>query len=136
MQLKRDTEYALRIMLCIAEELQNSDRQKGFPSTLVLEKTAVPLVSFYRICRSLEANGLICNGIKEDGVKWIYPGKDFWSQNILSIGEAIEGTMMLFAVFDKNSYFTQAYGEKLKDVQNSLNEVLSKTTISELINEY
>ena len=133
MQLKRDTEYALRIMICIAEDIKNNGGQEGIRCTKVLAETGIPLVGFYRICRQLEENGLVRNEIKANGEKWMYPGDGFWDQSILSIGEAMEGTMKLFAVFDKNSYLSQQYGKKLNETQTSLNKILIKTTMKELV---
>jgi len=133
MQLKRDTEYAMRIMVYIAEHLKQSGKRTGTPSSTVIANTGIPMVTFNRICSRLEDNGMIRKEISKDGEKWLYPGNGFWKQSILSIGEAVEGNMKIFVIFDKKSYLSQSYGEKLQEIQNSLDQILSETTLASIV---
>jgi len=133
MQLKRDTEYAMRIMVYIAEHLKQSGKRTGTPSSTVIANTGIPMVTFNRICSRLEDTGMIRKEISKDGEKWLYPGNGFWEQSILSIGEAVEGNMKIFVIFDKKSYLSQSYGEKLQEIQNSLDQILSETTLASIV---
>lgn len=135
MQLKRDTEYALRIMVHMAEHLKGNGKQTGIPSTNVIANTGIPIVTFNRICGCLEDNGMIRKEIDENGEKWLYPGHRFWEQSILSIGEAVEGNMKIFVIFDKNFNLSQSYGKKLQETQNSLDHILSQTTLESIITD-
>ena len=133
MQLKRDTEYAMRIMVYIAEHLKQSGKRTGTPSSTVIANTGIPMVTSNRICSRLEDTGMIRKEISKDGEKWLYPGNGFWEQSILSIGEAVEGNMKIFVIFDKNSSLSQSYGKKLQETQNSLDYILSKTTLESIV---
>jgi len=133
MQLKRDTEYALRIMTCIAEHLKKDGPQAGVSPHEVITDTGIPVVTFYRICRYLEEQQIILKRASIDGRKRLYPGKDFWQHSILSIGRAVEGNMELFILFDKSTPFAKTYGEKLQETQADLNQLLSKTTLKDMI---
>ena len=135
MQLKRDTEYAMRIMVYIAEYLKENGKRGGVPSSNVIANTGIPIFSFNRICERLEENGLIRKATIKEGEKWLYPGNGFWEQSILSIGEAVEGNMKIFLIFDKNSYFSQAYGKKLQETQKSLDHILSNTTLESIVSD-
>ena len=133
MQLKRDTEYAMRIMVYIAEHLKQKGKRTGTPSSNVIANTGIPIVTFNRICGRLEDSGMIRKEVGEDGEKWLYPGNGFWEQSILSIGEAVEGNMKILVIFDKNSSLSQSYGKKLQETQNSLDYILSKTTLESIV---
>ena len=133
MQLKRDTDYALRIMICIAEGLKISGKQEGVALSSVVASTGIPIVTFNRVCGRLEEKGLIRKEVSKEGEKWLYPCNDFWGQSLLSIGEAAEGNMEIFAVFDRNSYIAQTYGEKLKKTQKNLDKVFSEATMAALV---
>ena len=133
MQLKRDTEYAMRIMVYIAESLKKNENRTGAPSSDVIANTGIPMITFNRICGRLADNGMIRKDIGDDGEKWLYPGDRFWEESILSIGEAVEGNMKIFAIFDKNSYLLQSYGKKLLETQSSLDQILSGITLASLV---
>ena len=127
MQLKRDTEYALRIMVYMAEYLKSHASQKGISSSNVISKTGIPLVSFNRICERLGDKGIIVRKNYNEGEKMLYPGKFFWEQSIFSLGECMEGNMDIFAVFDKNTFLTHTYGKELMNIQKEVKDVLMDT---------
>ena len=136
MQLKRDTEYAMRIMICIAEDRRKNGKKSGVPVSNVISSTGIPKVTFDRICGNLEEKGMIRKEITGEGEKYMYPGKGFWKQSVLSIGEAIEGNMEMFAVFDRSSCVIQKYGDKLKETQEKLNHVLSEITMESIVENH
>ena len=41
--------------------------------------------------------------------------------------------MKIFVIFDKNSSLSQSYGKKLQETQNSLDYILSKTTLESIV---
>jgi len=134
MQLKRDTEYAMRIMIYIAELQKENGQQAGVPSSNMIAKAGIPIVSFNRISDRLEEKGLIRKEASVEGESWLYPGSGFWKQSILSIGEAVEGNMKIFDVFDRNSYISQTYGKVLLETQRDLEQILSEKTLESILN--
>ncbi len=132
MQLKRDTEYALRIMISLAEYLKEEGGSSGISSAELISGAGIPKISFNRICKSLEEKGLILKKTDSEGNVWVCPGRDFWDQSIFSIGMAVEGNMDIFAVFDRRSEFMKKYGEKLKETQKNLTLVLSEETLKNM----
>lgn len=51
MQLKRDTDYALRILLCVAKE--NSQNGEGMTAIELSKSVSVPAAITARLCRKL-----------------------------------------------------------------------------------
>ena len=134
MHLKRDTEYALRIMVFIAEYLkENRDRSGGIPCSFIIAGTGTPVIAFKRVIGLLEENALIIMNGRNKKIKEVFPGRDFWKQSIFSIADAVEGNMEIFALFDRNSYLTHAYYETLKTTQDKLTRALSDITLAEMV---
>ena len=95
--------------------------------------TGIPKPAFNRICSTLEEKGMLYTAIGAKGERLLYPGVDFWQQSILSIGEAVEGNMKVFILFDKNAGPTRYYAESLTKIQNNLEDVLSDATLESML---
>ena len=76
---------------------------------------------------------MLYTAIGTKGERLLYPGIDFWQQSILSIGEAVEGNMKVFILFDKNAGPTRYYAESLTKIQNNLEDVLSDATLESML---
>ena len=133
MHLKRDTDYALRILLYIAEYLRKNRGSSGVISSEIVSKTGVPMVSYSRISEILEMNEVIQKITNNEGEIRIYPGRRFWEQNLKSIAEMVERNIDIFLLFDWNYYHLLSYGHQLNQVQRVLDKALHEVTISSLI---
>lgn len=133
MQLKKDTDYAWRIMICTAKHIQKDNYNKGVLMADIVADTGIPKPAFNRICSTLEEKGMLYTAIGAKGERLLYPGVDFWQQSILSIGEAVEGNMKVFVLFDKNAGPTRYYAESLTKIQNNLEDVLSDATLESML---
>ena len=84
MQLKKDTDYAWRIMICTAKHIQKDNYNKGVLMADIVADTGIPKPAFNRICSTLEEKGMLYTAIGAKGERLLYPGVDFWQQSILS----------------------------------------------------
>ncbi len=133
MQLKRDTDYALRIMICTAKHIQKNNIDKGVLMADIATDTGIPKLAFNRICSRLEEKGMLYTATGAKGEKLLYPGVDFWQQSILTIGEAVEGNMKVFILFDKNASPAPYYKESLTKAQKNLEDALSDATLESML---
>lgn len=135
MQLKRDTDYALRILMCAAEQKKN---KKSFSGGLTIQeisaRTGMPRVSVDRICRCLEKSKLI---VKATGVRGenVYFADDRTPElSLLEIIEAVEKETQLFAVFDKKSDMYRMHEAFFREVQLEIEKTLSEATVEKITN--
>ncbi len=97
MQLKRDTDYALRLWLCIFKSKSEM--------TLVelCKATAVPKTIALRLCqRLLEANLLSVTGDGDTGSSY-FISPSAANMTLFDLIQAVEGSCKLFAVFDQTN---------------------------------
>ncbi len=134
MQLKRDTDYALRILTCAAERKKN---KRTFSGGLTLQDlsmyTGMPRVSVDRICRCLEKKKLLikATGVKNETVYFATERSDELS--LLDIIAAVEQETDLFAVFDKKSDMYRTQEEKFSDIQHRMEEYLSQIKVNDFL---
>lgn len=133
MQLKRDTDYALRIMLRMAEHFKETGKQTGILSSYIIAKTGIPVVTFNRIVKRMEEHNLLYKITGPGGITWLYSRKDFWDQSLLSIVKTIEDGTDIFGVFDRNYYTEEIYGRIIMEVQSVLDQAMSEMTIKVLL---
>lgn len=107
MQMKRDTEYALRILYAVAGGPAPKEEPFRGGATLndISALSGVPRIGIDRICGQLEAAGLIQSRSEEGGEVLYAPAPDLMQKSLLDITRATEQGMSLFAVFDKGSDF-------------------------------
>ena len=105
MQLKRDTDYALRIMICTAKHIQKNNQDKGVLKTDIATDTGIPKPAFNRICSRLEEKGMLYTATGAKGEKLLFPGVDFW----------------------------QHYKESLSKAQKNLENILSDATLESML---
>lgn len=126
MQLKRDTEYALRILNAIA---RSSDIRKdppyiGVPLSEIRALSGVPGVAIDRICSKLESAGLIACQKEKSGEKVYTAASDLRQKSLLDVIRTTEQGIPLFAVFDKDSGFFQRNENRLLQLQSSAEKLL------------
>ena len=133
MQLRKDTDFAIRILYCVGQNPSDDKiRNKGKTVTTISRQSGVPRTVAERICRKLEAARLIVN-ISDEGKECRYtPVNDYQGKTVLAVVEAVEGTGEIFAVFGKNTPLYEQYGPKLTMLQMSVERVLQNMTLGTL----
>ena len=135
MQLKRETDYAIRVMICIAEALKDRGEEAGVSASEIIGRTQIPRVSFYRICSYLEESQLIVKKGGKNREVLFYPGELFWEQSLLSVAEAVEGNMRIFVLFGRNTSLLKKYAPVVRTVQNEIDAALSAVTMESIVNQ-
>jgi len=134
MQLKRDTDYALRIILYIGvywpEREQTSE---GFSLSEISSQTSVPRISADRICGYLKDSDILSSVRTGTNELLYHPGKDFYDRSLLDVINAAEDGVQLFAGFDRKSLFYRERDETLRRIQESVDETLSRITIRQFL---
>lgn len=135
MQLKRDTDYAVRILYCLnqTEDTAVSTAAKGLSLSEIAMRTGMPKVVAGRVCESLKDKGVVSLTSDPEAVEKVYcSSKDLLNYSLLDVIEAVEGNCQLFAVFDKRSIGYKNCEEQLQKVQKRTERVLAKATLSSL----
>ncbi|MBR6407848.1 MAG: Rrf2 family transcriptional regulator [Clostridia bacterium] len=135
MQLKRDTDYALRILYCIGKNFSiKGVVHCGLTLPEICMQSGVPKLAANRLCEKLLKKGII-RSRKRRSETIYYPSGQFKNQSLLGIIETTENTAQLFAVFDKKNGLFRRYGEKLETIQDEIEEVLSNATLKFFIRD-
>lgn len=130
MQLTRDSDYAMRIMIGMTECLEEAaDASAGVEHTGLLLRTGIPWVRFNRIVRRLEEHGILREEKTSQGETRIHAGDEFWSQSVRSIAQAVEGNTKVFALFDMRLPLYVKYGGELIGLQEEVDGILEGATI-------
>lgn len=130
MQLKRDTDYALRIILYIVKQ---SEPEKTWLSIYDLSKnTAVPPAIIARLCRSL-AEAKILNVIPstDKTVKFALR-RGAMKKTVLDIIRAVEGHNDLFAVFNRSTELYSICKDYFDETEQQFTDSLDALTIMQL----
>ena len=131
MQLKRDTDYAIRILFVIAESALGKKESQGMELKTICEKAAVPWRIALRLCGALTDAGFIK---KEANKSTAYTSAHNLSEKtLLDIIEAVEGRSNLFAVFDRRTELYARYGHALELMNDVLSSELEKMTIQTIL---
>ena len=137
MQLKRDTDFALRILFCLKQNHDKKDAEGpgGLTLTEIAKRAGVPKLAAGRICDCLQARGMIrLSGGQEHTEKAYFSAEELLTFSLLDIVEAVEGTGQLFAVFSRNSSMYRSCGDQIMKAQQRAEDVLAKTTLDILFN--
>ena len=132
MQLKRDTDYAIRILLVMAEPALSKKELQGLDLKTICEKTSVPRQIAIRLCGLLSDAGFIKKE-ETDGSTTYIPESDLLEKTVLDIIDAVEGQSNLFAVFDRRAEIYTKYGLTLASVNAALSAELNKITLQTIL---
>ena len=132
MQLKRDTDYAIRILLVMAEPALSKKELQGLDLKTICEKTSVPRQIAIRLCGLLSDAGFIKKEETDESTTYI-PESDLLEKTVLDIIDAVEGQSNLFAVFDRRAEIYTKYGFALASVNAALSDELNKITIQTIL---
>jgi len=133
MQLRRDTEYALRILAIIGEKRTDRTSPGGVTLSEISAQSGVPRVGVDRICGYLESAVFIESGKGENGEVLYFPAAGFSDRSLLDVMQITEHGTQLFAVFDKSSSLFVNAGQALQSVQAGVERTLSTLTLADLM---
>lgn len=132
MQLKKDTDYAIRILLVMAEAVQEKKETQGWKIKAISENAVVPRQIALRLCNLLSDAGFIKKE-EADGCTTFIPGSGLLEKTVLDIIDAVEGQSNLFAVFDRRTDIYTKYGLALASVNAALSDELNTITIQVIL---
>lgn len=132
MQLKRDTDYALRILYCLST---NPSYENSFNSGLTISeiarRTNLQKLIVKRLCDLLEPLGFINISVTET-----YPlfsaSEGLGSHSLLDVIEGVEGRTTLFAVFSHDSLLFEQCRKKLQRTEAKFQSSLKRILLSDL----
>lgn len=135
MQIKRDTEYALRILFAMGERCPEKDGpMTGLSINEITMSSGVPRVGVDRLCRRMASAGLITERKGGGGELLFCSSQDMRRATLLDVMKITEDGISLFAVFEKNSPFYRSAGIKLQGLQEETEALLSCLTVGDLLN--
>lgn len=131
MQLKRDTDYALRILLYAAK--QNTTNGLGMTASEFGKNTSVPVTIAARLCRTLtDAEFLNATDSSEGCVRYALR-QSALKKTILNVICAVEDQGDLFAVFDRSTELYAICKDYFNEVDQQFSDSLKSITIAELL---
>lgn len=130
MQFKRDTDYALRILLCLAKQEELGTKLSVYDLS---KETLVPATIASRLCKTMKEAKLVQAEKKSNGTIKYGMGKRMLNKTLYDVVQAIEGNINLFAVFDKRTELYVCCKDVFTDVGRQSVDVLKGITIRDLI---
>lgn len=130
MQLKRDTDYALRMLLYLAR--QEDSGESGIAVPEISRQTSIPVAVASRLCKKLE-NARLLKMVESAGHRAQFaPHNDVLDKTVFDVICAAEGNCSLFAVFDKTTELYAAGKDVFETIERKLADALAHITIGEL----
>ena len=132
MQLKRDTDFAMRTLYCLNQNNDTTDPDKpaGLSLSEISMQTGVPRPTLVRLCEKLEAYEIIHSLPEENNTDPIYySGSALLNVSLLDVIVVIEGSGEIFSVFDHRSVVYSDCGCQLQRVQNSVEKILNNASM-------
>ena len=119
MQLKRDTEYALRILYAVAERSAPEDEPSRGGATLneISALSGVPRAGTDRVCPLLASAGFLTSRTENGGDVLYAAAEDLSDRSLIDLAAVTEQGFPLFAVFDRDSAFFSRNGRRLARLQ-------------------
>ena len=134
MQLKRDTDYAIRILYCLRQngDVGHTGERKGMTLSEIAMQTGTPKLVAGRVCESLKKKGMIA-AAGQDRAERSYCSTETQSEySLLDVIEAVEGTCQLFTVFDKRLAGYKSFENQIRKIQKQTEGVLAGATLGVL----
>lgn len=134
MQLKRDTDYALRILFHIGEQCAGkNEASEGLSLLDISSRTGVPRISALRICGYFAAENILLAAKTKSNETRYFPGPLLYRQSLLNIIRVTESSADLFAVFERGSRLYKMRGPRLQAAQAEIERTLSAITVGDLL---
>ncbi len=129
MQLKRDTDYALRLLLCVAKYSEKN----GISVSDLSRYASVPRATAHRLCSKLTDAELL-KEIKEDTRSFYSVRDDIMNKTLLDVVLATEETVDMFAVFDHSTEVFICGKNEFVLAEHQLTQSLGSISLQKLIN--
>ena len=131
MQLKRDTDYAFRIVCCVSRLSEGEDGAHAVTLLTIIRQTGVARRNAKRVCDYLSDSDVLK---KQDsgGVIAFSKGEAWKRASLLDVVSAVEGTADIFAVFDKKQQAFRDMEDRLGLVKEAVEEALKSVRLDEL----
>ena len=130
MQLKRDTDYALRLMLGVAKYAG----ENGILLAELCRYASVPQTIAARLCSKLVKAGLLKDN-KANNQPLYFAGDNIQNKTLLDVVQVIEGTVDMFAVFDHSTELYACGKHEFALSERQLESSLSGISLKKLINK-
>ena len=128
MQLKRDTDYALRLLLCAAK--QTCGKTSGISLQDLSKETMVPTTIANRLCLKMTDANLLRAATHSGKTKRYLLGKEVMNKTLYDV---VEEHNDIFAVFDRSTELFSSGGSYFQMVEQQLEGALNKVTLQHLI---
>lgn len=132
MQLKKDTDYAIRLLLALAEPDHEKQKRQGKKLKVLCERAAVPRPIALRLCSLLADAGFLNKEERSDSIM-ITQTDDLLSKTVLDVINAVEGQSNLLAVFDRKTELFERYGLVLELLNETLSKAFGQMTIKTIL---
>ncbi|WP_407383529.1 hypothetical protein [Ruminococcus sp.] len=133
MNLQRNTDYALRIIICILKLCSNKTVYKnGISMYNICIQTGVQKITASRICESLYHKDLLIMSVPKDGSASCYlPSKKLEKLTLLELIEIIEGNTNIFTLFNSEHKFIKPNKSLLFDINSRINTHLIQVNMKD-----
>ena len=131
MQLKRDTDYALRLLLCTARQTQ--ENTSGISLQTLSKETHVPITIATRLCSKMEDADLLKIANSSEKSKRYLLGEDTINKTLYDVICAIEGHRDIFAVFDRTTELFSIGKARFQIAQGQFEDAMNEVTLQQLI---
>lgn len=130
MQLKRDTDYALRLLLCAAR--QTCGKASGISLQDLSRETMVPTAIATRLCLKMTDADLLQPAVNSGKAKRYLLGKGAMNKTLYDVICAVEAHNDIFAVFDRSTELFSSGSSYFQRVEQELESALNKVTLRQL----
>lgn len=133
MQFKRDTDYALRLLLCAARQRQADPPE--IPVQVLSREAQVPLTIANRLCAKMVDAELLRTVNSAGNARGYLLSENAMSRTLYDVVCAIEGHSDLFAVFDQSTELFSNGQVHFQAAEGQFESALSKVTLQQLIEQ-
>ena len=132
MQLKRDVDYSLRILLCIMQNKKLNTEKCGMTVFELSRLTDIPVTIVSRLCKKMQgAKWLKAIKPTDGNVKYTYYN-DTRNKTLFDVIQVVEGHSDLFSVFDKSTDFYSSCKAYFDSAEQKFVSCLTAISIQEL----
>jgi len=136
MQLKRDTDYAIRVLFCLKDTIvsEGGKRQISFTLSEIASNIGLMRPTTRRICDLLTERGLIRRSdTGAAGEIAYYAERSMLRHSLLDVIEAVESTGNILAVFDRKTHMYRNCKTELGRVRKRCERILSSALLEDVI---
>ena len=131
MQLKRDTDYALRLLLSLAKHTHTGE--EGVSVQTLSREAQVPITIANRLCSKMEQAKLLHAVHAPDKTANYLLGDDTLCKTLYDVVCAVEGLCDLFAVFDRTTDLFSDRQPLFQTTEQQFVGVLHSMTLQQLM---